>query len=184
MPSRRELRQKAFITSDKRFKTRTPFNDYMKAQDMELWRKLLTKITDEGVSNCTLCASNAYGDKYTFGSAYNLIRSGKFKEIPSNKVKKGDMMIQSLPGVKDGYDNKYHTATFMGVADKDFINPMGEKFFKGDTIYNYSRGKGDVGQFVQKSQRALKNNNGKTNFRFFTPIESEENKNKLYFWNL
>ena len=36
MPSRRELRQKAFITSDKRFKTRTPFNDYMKAQDMEL----------------------------------------------------------------------------------------------------------------------------------------------------
>lgn len=88
-------------------------------------------------------------------------------------------MIQSLPGVEDGADNSYHTATFMGTAKKDFINSMGERFFKGDSIYNYSRGKGDIGQYVQKSQEALKNNNGKIIFRYFTPIEPENTEVKL-----
>ena len=179
----KDLRKKALDKSNLHLITKTPFNDYTKAQDMSTWRKILTKFTDKGVSNCTLCASNSYGDDYTFGSAYNLIKSGKFKEIPASEIKEGDLMIQSLPGVPDGYDNKYHTAIYAGIADSDYINTLGDFVNKGDTLYNYSRGKKDFGQFVQRTQVPLRKNHGKTNFRFFTPLDKDEYLKLSERWN-
>lgn len=160
--------QRALLYTNKLLKSGIPFNNYSKATDMSFWRKLLTKVTDKGVSNCTLNATNAYGDAYTRASAKTIVLGDPmFEEITStDKIEPGVMMIQSLPDRNDE-DNIYHSAIFSGVSDKDFTNEFGDIIQKGDSLYRYSSGKANKGEFKERPKSALLNNHGKTKFRYF-----------------
>ena len=160
--------EKALLYTKNLLKTSIPFNDYSKATDMAGWRKFITKFTDKGVSNCTLNATNAYGDKYTRASARNIVKGDPmFEEITgTDKVAPGVMMIQSLPNKSDD-ENIYHSTIFSGIADTNYINEFGDNIQKGDSLYRYSTGKANQGDYRERPKQALMQNHGKTKFRYF-----------------
>lgn len=162
---------KALAYTEKLLNSETPFNDYFKASDMSLFRKALTKITDKGVSNCTLNSTNAYGDKYTRASARTITTGDPdYEEITgTDKIVPGVLMIQSLPGKNDSEDDIYHSAIYAGVSDSSYINRFGDIVNIGDSLYRYSNGKANKGDFRERPKEALMNNHGKTRFRYYRP---------------
>lgn len=162
---------KALAYTEELLNSEIPFNDYFKASDMSLLRKALTKITDKGVSNCTLNATNAYGDKYTRASARTITTGDPdYEEITgTNKIVPGVLMIQSLPGKNDSKDDIYHSAIYAGTADSSYVNRFGDIINVGDSLYRYSNGKADKGDFRERPKEALMNNHGKTRFRYYRP---------------
>ena len=76
------------------------------------------------------------------------------------------MMIQSLPNKSDD-ENIYHSTIFSGIADTDYINEFGDNIQKGDSLYRYSTGKANQGDYRERPKQALMQNHGKTKFRYF-----------------
>lgn len=161
------LEQKALLFSKKHLESGVPFNDYSVATDMASWRKFITKFTDKGVSNCTLNGTCAYGKDYARASAKTIVTGDPmYEQVYGGDIKPGMLMIQSLPDVPDE-DNIFHTAIFSGVADSDYTNQFGDIIHKGDSLYRYSTGKANKGDYRERPKEALMNNHGKTRFRYY-----------------
>ena len=149
----------------------TPYDNYTEAKDFGIIGKLRSqigsKLINKGASNCTLSATNCYGD--TYGTARSIV-SGKtkFVEIPMDSIQPGDLVIQSLPGVPDGTENKYHTMIYDHKAPWTYVDEEGDLVREGDMLFNYSRGKKSKGQYVQKAKSFTDKNEGKTHYRGFT----------------
>lgn len=159
--------QRALEYTEQQLKSTVPFNDYTKASDMSLLRAGLANLVGFGVSNCTLNATNAYGDDYTRASARTIVKGDpKYEQVTGEKVIPGTMLIQSLPDVDDD-NNIFHSAIFSGTADSTYTNGFGDIVNKGDSLYRYSNGEAGKGSFRERPKSALMNNHGKTRFRYY-----------------
>lgn len=179
-----DIRNSALKASREMLESSIPYDDYMEAQDFGFIGKLRSQIgsktINKGASNCTLSATKCYEDPY--GTARSIV-TGKtrFKEIPVDSVQPGDLVIQSLPGVPDGTENKYHTMIFDHYAPWTYIDDEGDWVRKGEMLFNYSRGKKDEGQYVQKSKSRTDENEGKTFYRYYRYIPEHKLGNKIRF---
>lgn len=182
-------REVALDRSRDMLKNATPYDNYMEAKDFgpvgKLRSQIGSKLFNKGASNCTLSATNCYGD--TYGTARSIV-SGKtrFKEIPVDSIQPGDLVIQSLPGVPDGTENKYHTMIYDHKASRTYVDEEGDLVQEGDMLFNYSRGKKNKGQYVQKSKSFTDKNAGKTHYRYYryklgNKIRFNQNGGKAYY---
>ena len=160
--------QRALKYTERQLKTTIPFNDYTKATDMNKLRAGIANLIGFGVSNCTLNATNAYGDKYTRATARTIVNGDPaYRQVTGKDIIPGTLLIQSLPNTPDDGNNKYHSAIFSGVADSSYINRFGDHVNVGDSLYRYSNGDTGVGDFRERPKSALMNNHGKTRFRYY-----------------
>ena len=175
------------LYTQKQLDTQTPFNNYFKAKDLPFIRKLIPqlmslipyKIREKykipcGGSNCTLNATNAYGDEYTRGSAKTIVKGDPmFEEITDSKdIIPGVMMIQSEPNKSDE-EATYHSTIFSGIADSSYVNQFGDTIQVGDSLYRYSNGDNYVGAFRERPKQALLQNHGKTKIRYYRPRKKD-----------
>ena len=177
-------REAALDRSRDMLESATPYDNYMEAKDFGIIGKLRSqigsKLINKGASNCTLSATNCYGD--TYGTARSIV-SGKtrFKEIPVDSIQPGDLVIQSLPGVPDGTENKYHTMIYDHKAPWTYVDEEGDLIREGDMLFNYSRGKKSKGQYVQKAKSFTDKNEGKTHYRYYRLVPENKLGNKIRF---
>lgn len=162
-PENRSLKYTA-----RQLETTVPFNDYTKASDMGKLRAGLANLIGFGVSNCTLNATNSYGDKYTRASAKTIVKGDPdYIQVTGQDVIPGTLLIQSLPNTNDDDNNIFHSAIFSGTADSSYVNKFGDIINKGDSLYRYSNGGSKIGDFRERPKQALMNNHGKTRFRYY-----------------
>lgn len=160
--------ERALEYTEQQLKTTIPFNDYTKASDMNKLRAGIANLIGFGVSNCTLNATNAYGDKYTRATAKTIVNGDSdYKQVTGKDVIPGTLLIQSLPNTPDDGSNKYHSAIFSGVSDSSYVNRFGDQVNIGDSLYRYSNGDTGLGDFRERPKSALMNNHGKTRFRYY-----------------
>lgn len=166
-----------------RSKSQIPYNNYFAAKDMKWYRKIPTLFTDLGISNCTLCSTHAYGDEYTRGSARTIVNGDPmYKPISGKEIVPGVMMIQSVPGVSDQDPNaSYHSTIYIGTSPYQGVNKFGDKINVGDSLYAYSAGGPEKGQFRIRPKSALMKNAGKTRFRYYSPTSFKPSENKSDF---
>lgn len=178
-------REAALDRSRDMVSSKIPFDNYFKANDFGLFAKvksyLGSKLIDALSSNCTLSATNCYGDNNTVGTARSIV-SGKtrFKEIPMSKAQPGDLIIQSLPGVPDGPKNEYHTVVLDSYAPHTYVNDEGDLVRRGEMVFNYSKGEKHRGNYVQRPKSVTDKNNGKTYYRAYT-LEYNKSGSKIRF---
>lgn len=167
----------ALKNSQKRVESSKPFNNYTQANDLNVLQGIKAwifgNIANRGTSNCTLNATNCFGPSFTMAKAQNIVldkNGNQFRQIDGNEIPIGALTIQSLPNVPDTSENaKYHTMIFAGLADSNYVNQFGDTISVGDTLFNYSNGRHRNGDFRQRPMQVLRNNNGKTYFRYFVP---------------
>ena len=181
-------REAALNRSRDMVNSKIPFDNYFKANDFGPFAKaksyLGSKTFDILSSNCTLSATNCYGDPNTLGTARTIVMNdpkSNFKEIPVDSIQPGDLVIQSLPNVPDGINNSYHTMIFDGYAPKTYINQEGDLVKKGEMEFNYSKGEKWKGNFVRRPKSVTDENNGKTHYRYYRLVPENKLGNKIRF---
>lgn len=179
-------REAALDRSRDMVNSKIPYDNYFAAKDFGLLAKLKSQIGsktfDVFSSNCTLSATNCYGDPNTLGTARTIVMNkSNFKEIPVDSIQPGDLVIQSLPNVPDGINNSYHTMIFDGYAPKTYINQEGDLVKKGEMEFNYSKGEKWKGNFVRRPKSITDENNGKTHYRYYRFVPENKLGSKIRF---
>lgn len=180
-------REAALDKSRDMVNSKIPYDNYFTAKDFGLLAKLKSQIGsktfDVFSSNCTLSATNCYGDPNTLGTARTIVMNkSNFKEIPVDSIQPGDLVIQSLPNVPDGINNSYHTMIFDGYATNTYINQEGDLVKKGEMEFNYSKGEKWKGNFVRRPKSVTDKNEGKTHYRYYRLIPENKLGNKIRFY--
>lgn len=146
------------------------FNNYLESKDLPLFSKLLQYVRG---SNCTLNATRAFGKDSILGTARNITMNPEkygYKEISSKEAVPGTLVIQSLPEVEDGPNNKYHSMILTGFASDSYKNKFNDSSSENEMIYGYSNGEDS---YRERPHNVLTTNHGKTKFRYYVPIKQQ-----------
>lgn len=166
------LRNKALSFIDKQNNGITPvFNNYIKSKDLPFYSQILQYIRG---SNCTLNATRAYGEDRVLGTARSIVSNPEkvgFREIKKEQAQPGDLVVQSLPDIEDGPNNRYHTMILKGFANDSYTNKFGDAASEGEMIYGYSNGENS---YRERPHNELMKNHGKTKFRYYTPVKMQK----------
>ena len=146
------------------------FNNYLESKDLPLFSKLLQYVRG---SNCTLNATRAFGKDSILGTARNITMNPEkygYKEVSSKEAVPGTLVIQSLPEVEDGPNNKYHSMILTGFASNSYENKFNDSSSENEMIYGYSNGEDS---YRERPHNVLTTNHGKTKFRYYVPINQQ-----------
>ena len=146
------------------------FNNYLESKDLPLFSKLFQYVRG---SNCTLNATRAFGKDSILGTARNITMNPEkygYKEISSKEAVPGTLVIQSLPEVEDGPNNKYHSMILTGFASDSYKNKFNDSSSENEMIYGYSNGEDS---YRERPHNVLATNHGKTKFRYYVPIKQQ-----------
>ena len=146
------------------------FNNYLESKDLPLFSKLLQYVRG---SNCTLNATRAFGKDSILGTARNITMNPEkygYKEVSSKEAVPGTLVIQSLPEVEDGPNNKYHSMILTGFASDSYKNKFNDSSSENEMIYGYSNGEDS---YRERPHNVLATNHGKTKFRYYVPIKQQ-----------
>lgn len=146
------------------------FNNYLESKDLPLFSKLFQYVRG---SNCTLNATRAFGKDSILGTARNITMNPEkygYKEISSKEAVPGTLVIQSLPEVEDGPNNKYHSMILTGFASDSYENKFNDSSSENEMIYGYSNGEDS---YRERPHNVLATNHGKTKFRYYVPIKQQ-----------
>ena len=146
------------------------FNNYLESKDLPLFSKLFQYVRG---SNCTLNATRAFGKDSIMGTARNITMNPEkygYKEVSSKEAVPGTLVIQSLPEVEDGPNNKYHSMILTGFASDSYKNKFNDSSSENEMIYGYSNGEDS---YRERPHNVLATNHGKTKFRYYVPIKQQ-----------
>ena len=146
------------------------FNNYLESKDLPLFSKLLQYVRG---SNCNLNATRAIEKDSILDTARNITMNPEkygYKEVSSKEAVPGTLVIQSLPEVEDGPNNKYHSMILTGFASDSYKNKFNDSSSENEMIYGYSNGEDS---YRERPHNVLATNHGKTKFRYYIPVNQQ-----------